>query len=205
MKYRLSPIKSFNKNKDEEDTIKIISKEIKMKKPPHYGGLGILICTGHIGESTFGGLIILDNWKSYVSMKGWTKNIYPMMMMDWVVHEELHKTQNQKGMKKIYEYVSKGKLRSNFSDLKKYSPEKTELYHNVTDHYYVCLFTHLWMVKHYGDEYLSIIDKIWTPYNIFEKYVREHSNTLLKLMLKLKIFPPDLKNYVTNDTMKIES
>lgn len=47
-------LSAFSNSKTEKETIKIISKELKRVKPPHYGGPGILICEGHVGESTYG-------------------------------------------------------------------------------------------------------------------------------------------------------
>ena len=195
MKYTLPKIRSFDGTKAEKETIALISHELQKVKPPHYKGLGILICTDHIGYSTFSGLIILDIWKHYVSMKNWTKDIYPMMMVAWIVHEELHKTQEQKGMDTLVERVASGKLKNNFTDFTEYG-DKYSVYSNIAQHYYVCLFTHLWMVKQYGDAYTSVIDTIWQPYAIFERYVRNHTDELLKVMSEVHIAPPDIDRYL---------
>jgi len=196
MAYKIPKITTFNKTKDEINTVKLITKELNKMKPPHYGGPGILICDGHVSESTFGDLIILDTYKKYLALKGWNMKLYPMLIIDVIVHEELHKTQNQKGFSKLLKLVKDGKIKNNFTDFNKYSKTKEERYNSICDHYYVCLFTYLWMVKHYGNEYLSVIDTIGDPYFKFNKYIRKNYIQLTKLMEKLHINPPDIENYI---------
>lgn len=196
MKYNFPIIKSFYGNIDEKKAIYLIKKEISKMKPPNYGGPGILICSGHIGESTFGNLIILDDYEHYIKMPNWSSNIYPMMMIQWIVHENLHKIQNQKGLSTLFRYVQSNKIKNNFHDFKKYIHDKHELYTTITSHYFVCTYTYLWMKKHYGEKYLNIIDKIWIPYTKFEKYIRKNIDIILKILLKLKLEPNDIQNYL---------
>ena len=165
-------------------------------KPPHYGGPGILICEGHISESTFGDLIILDTYKKYLKLKGWTKKLYPMLIVDFIVHEELHKTQNQKGLQKLVKMVKTGELRNTFTLFKKYAKTEGEYFYTIAIHYYVCLFTYLWMKKNYGETYDSIIDSVEDPYYKFDKFIRVHNEEILEIMYKIKMLPPDVENYV---------
>jgi hypothetical protein len=196
MVYHLPKFNSFNRTIDEVNTIKIISAEMKRVHPPHYGSSGILICEKHPSESTRGGLIILDTYKSFCKLDGWNIKIYPMLMMSFVVHEELHKTDDQKGVKKLIKFVKNGKLKNNFTDFNKYSSSIDEKYNSIGIHYYVCLYTHLWMKKTYGKKYLDVIGIVWNPYDKFEKYIRNNEEQLLKLMLKIHLAPPDIDNFI---------
>ena len=169
-----------------------------MKKtcPPQYDKSGILICEGHSSQSTFGGITILDTYKNFLKLKGWKIDIYPMLIMSFIVHEELHKTDGQKEINKLLKLVKNNKLKNNFTDFNKYSKSKEEKYNSIAIHYYVCLFTHLWMVKHYGEKYTRIIDNVYIPYNIFEKYIRSNTEILLKLMKKIHLEPPSIDDFI---------
>ena len=108
MAYNISKINTFNDSIDEIRTVKIITKEMKKMRPPHYGGGGILICEGHVSQSTYGGLVILDTYKNFIKLKGWNRSVYPMLIMGFIVHEELHKTDTQKGIRKLVSLVKNG-------------------------------------------------------------------------------------------------
>lgn len=196
MTYKVQKINTFNGTADEINTAKIIIKEMKNVQPPHYGTSGILICEKHPSQSTYGGLIILDIYKNFVKLKGWNIDMYPMLIMSFIVHEELHKTDNQKGIKKLIGLVRNGKIKNNFSDFDRYINTNDEKYESIGIHYYVCLYTHLWMKKHYDTKYTSIINEVWQPYNNFEKYIRHNSDKLLKIMNKLHIEPPNIELYM---------
>jgi hypothetical protein len=196
MVYNIPKIKTFNGSNNEKLTKKLIIKEMNKIHPPHYGGPGILICDGHISESTFGDLIILDSYDKYLALKGWNLVLYPMLIIDFIVHEELHKTQNQNGMRKLFKLIETGRIKNNFTDFNKYTKSKNDRHKTICDHYYVCLYTYIWMVKHYGEKYLSIIDNIGDPYYNFNKFIRHNHIQLLKLMMKLKIAPPNVGDFV---------
>lgn len=144
-------------------------------------------------------MIILDVKKHYLNLKGLTEDIYPMMMMEWIVHEELHKTQedkaNKKGFEKLFKMVKTNKLRNNWPEFKKYTHREADLYASIAAHYYVCAYTRLWMIKNY-ENYNEIVKQIKGPYNKFENYVSKNLDKIIDLLLDLNMKPPDYaKNY----------
>jgi hypothetical protein len=186
----LLQITSFNGSTAESKTIDILKSEIKRIHLPHYAPLRILVCDGHPSQYTYGGLIITDSYKGFIKLKGWNIKIFPMLIISFIVHEQLHSSDEQKGVKTLIEMVKQGKLESNFTDFDKYSSTVEDRYNNIGVHYYVCLYTYLWMMKAYGKAYTDIIEDVWQPYNKFEKYIRDNHAKLTDLMKEIGLYPP---------------